>query len=229
MKPLLRVVLVIDALLMLACGGLLLLTPWKAFYSALELVPPQPALIGQAFGVVLLGFAWLALRGAIDGALTSAVGRVAGHVYVLCGVLVLVWMIGLHEPRVSGLGQLAGGLGGVLLVVFGLAGSRLSGAVRRRERAEASEAAAARRAAKTAEPPRQRREPVDGNTPRVSPSWATPAASGEPAPESVQQAPASTTDSARPAGSEASPDEDSAAKAARDEAAGVSSRPPFHG
>lgn len=57
MKPLLRIVLIVDALTLLGFGVLFLLTPWNSLYNALQLVQPQPALIGQAFGVVLLGFA----------------------------------------------------------------------------------------------------------------------------------------------------------------------------
>ena len=43
MKPLLRAVLIIDALFLLAFGVLFLLTPWTALYSALQLVQTQPA------------------------------------------------------------------------------------------------------------------------------------------------------------------------------------------
>lgn len=37
MKPLLRAVLVVDALLLLAFGVLFLLTPWRALFDALRL------------------------------------------------------------------------------------------------------------------------------------------------------------------------------------------------
>ena len=54
MKPLLRAVLVIDALLLLAFGLLFLLTPWTSLYNALQLTQVQPALVGQGFGFALL-------------------------------------------------------------------------------------------------------------------------------------------------------------------------------
>ncbi|WP_027214013.1 hypothetical protein [Burkholderia sp. WSM2232] len=169
MKPLLRAVLVVDALLLLAFGVLFLLTPWTSLYDALQLVQTQPALAGQAFGVALLGLAWLALHAAIDGALTSPVARAVGHVNWLTGVLMLVWLLGLHTPALTGFGQIVAVLTGVVLLVLGLGGVRLSGAVRRREKLRVAEAAAAeradRQAAKDAEKnaanrEANRREPV---------------------------------------------------------------------
>jgi len=169
MKPLLRAVLVVDALLLLAFGVLFLLTPWTSLYDALQLVQTQPALAGQAFGVALLGLAWLALHAAIDGALTSPVARAVGHVNWLTGVLMLVWLLGLHTPALTGFGQIVAVLTGVVLLVLGLGGVRLSGAVRRREKLRVAESAAAeradRQAAKDAEKnaanrEANRREPV---------------------------------------------------------------------
>jgi hypothetical protein len=134
MKPLLRVVLILDALLLLAFGLLFLLTPWASLYDALQLAQPQPALVGQAFGVALIGLAWLALHASFDGALTSAVAKVVGHVNWLTGVLMLVWLLGLRTPSLTGFGQIVAVLTAVVLLVVGLGGVRLSGAVRRREK-----------------------------------------------------------------------------------------------
>lgn len=150
MKPLLRGVLILDALLLLAFGLLFLLTPWTSLYNALLLVQTQPALVGQGFGVALIGLAWLALHASIDGALTSSVARVVGHVNWLTGVLMLVWLLGLHTPALTGFGQIVAVLTGVVLLVVGLGGVRLSGAVRRREKVRLVEAAAAERAEKQA-------------------------------------------------------------------------------
>lgn len=150
MKPLLRAVLIIDALLLLAFGLLFLLTPWTSLYNALQLVQTQPALAGQGFGVALIGLAWLALHASIDGALTSAVAKVVGHVNWLTGVLMLVWLLGLHTPALTGFGQIVAVLTGVVLLVIGLGGVRLSGAVRRREKGRLAEAAAAGRAERQA-------------------------------------------------------------------------------
>ncbi|MFM0758003.1 hypothetical protein [Paraburkholderia strydomiana] len=150
MKPLLRAVLIVDALLLLAFGLLFLLTPWTSLYNALLLVQTQPALVGQAFGIALIGLAWLALHASIDGALTSSVARAVGHVNWLTGVLMLVWLLGLHSPALTGFGQIVAVLTGVVLLVLGLGGVRLSGAVRRREKLRVAEATAAERAERQA-------------------------------------------------------------------------------
>ncbi len=154
MKPLLRAVLIIDALLLLAFGVLFLLTPWTSLYNALQLVQTQPTLVGQGLGIALIGLAWLAFHASIDGALTSTVAKVVGHVNWLTGLLMVVWLLGLHTPALTGFrsgeDHHAVLTGVVLLVVLGLGGVRLSRTVRRRERARLVEAAAAERAEKQA-------------------------------------------------------------------------------
>jgi hypothetical protein len=134
MKPLLRAVLIIDALLLLAFGLLFLLTPWKSLYDALQLVQTDPALVGQGAGIALIGLAWLALHASIDGAMTATTAKVVGHVNWLTGLLMLVWLVGLHTPQLTGFGQLVAVLTGVVLLVIGLGGVKLSSAVKRRER-----------------------------------------------------------------------------------------------
>jgi len=151
MKPLLRAVLVIDALLLLAFGLLFLLTPWTSLYNALQLVQVDPALVGQAFGLGLLGLAWLAFHAAVDGGMTRTVARVIGHVNWLTGVLMLVWLIGLHKPSLTAFGQLVAAVVAVVLVVIGLGGVRLARVVRRRERARVAEVVAAEREQKLAD------------------------------------------------------------------------------
>ena len=150
MKPFLRAILIIDALLLLAFGLLLLLTPWTSLYNALQLVQTEPALVGQGLGIALIGLAWLAFHASIDGALTTTVAKVVGHVNWLTGLLMLVWLIGLHRPELTGFGQLVAVLAGVVLVVVGLGGVRLSRTVRRRERLRVTEAVAAERAERQA-------------------------------------------------------------------------------
>ncbi|MEA3091970.1 MAG: hypothetical protein QOJ04_3312, partial [Caballeronia sp.] len=71
MKPLLRAVLVINALIFLAFGVVFLLTPWAALWASMHLVSVQPLFVGQLFGIALIGIAWLAVHAAIDGALTA--------------------------------------------------------------------------------------------------------------------------------------------------------------
>ncbi|MGH8783118.1 hypothetical protein [Paraburkholderia sp.] len=222
MKPLLRVVLIIDALLLLGFGLLFLLTPWASLYNALQLVQVQPALVGQAFGVALIGLAWLAFHASIDGALTATAAKVVGHVNWLTGVLMLVWLLGLHTPSLTGFGQLVSVLAGVVLLVIGLGGVRLAGAVRRLERTRLADAAVAereRQAAKTRgagerdRSPGYRAEPVVDATRPVSP------ATGQPVEPSL--ATGSTASDTTTGGSAATRD-------ATAEAAG-SPRPPFHG
>ncbi|GAB7536394.1 hypothetical protein AB4851_23610 [Burkholderia sp. 22PA0099] len=147
MKPLLRVVLVIDALLLLAGGVLFVLTPWKGLYDALQLVQVDPAMVGQAFGIALLGLAWLAFHASVNGDLTSGVARAVGHVNWLIGVVMVVWLIGLHRPELTAFGQLVSVVTAALLVVIGLGGVQLASTVRKRERVRAVEAKASRNAA----------------------------------------------------------------------------------
>jgi hypothetical protein len=152
MKPLLRVVLIVNALIFLAFGVLFLLTPWAGLYGALQLdsIRVQPAFAGQLLGIALVGLAWLAFHASIDGALTARAARVSGHVEWVSGVIVLVWLLGLRTPEVDGFGQMSAALVGVVLVVLGLGSVRLSSAVRRRERAVAAGAASADRAERKA-------------------------------------------------------------------------------
>jgi hypothetical protein len=193
MKPLLRVVLILDALVLLAFGLLFVLTPWTSLYNALQLVPTEPVLVGQAFGVALIGLAWLAVHASFDGALTSKVAKVVGHVHWLIGVLMLVWLLGLHTPSLPGYGQMVTVLAGVVLVVIGLGGVRLSGAVRRREKggvgkssSSKAESRAEKRAAKAAEKDAARQRELErenAREPRVTAGF--PVYHAEPVPEPV--------------------------------------------
>ncbi|WP_107310619.1 hypothetical protein [Burkholderia metallica] len=183
MKPLLRAVLVIDAVLLLAFGVLFVLTPWQSLFNALQLATIQPAMLGQAFGIALLGLAWLAFHAAFNGDLTAPVARSVGHVYWLTGVLTIVWSIGTGSgPALAAAGRVLSAIAGVALIVLGLGGVRLASAVRRREKAQALDARAP--AQRPAEPapvsspvsPPQRVEPVVSRP--VAPAASSPASSG---------------------------------------------------
>ncbi|WP_244813624.1 hypothetical protein [Caballeronia sp. Lep1P3] len=152
MKPLLRVVLVVNALIFVVFGVLFLLTPWAGLYDALQLgaMRVEPAFAGQLLGIALIGLSWLSLHAAIDGALTAAAAKVSGHVQWLSGIVVLVWLLGLRAPDVDALGQVGAAAVGIVLLVLGLGSVRLSSAVRRRERAALAGAASAERAEKKA-------------------------------------------------------------------------------
>ncbi|WP_175684696.1 hypothetical protein [Burkholderia anthina] len=179
MKPLLRAVLIIDAVLLLAFGVLFVLTPWQALFNALQLANIQPAMLGQAFGIALLGLAWLAFHAAVNGELTAPVARAIGHVNWLIGVLTIVWSIGTgNGPVLAAAGRVLSAVAGVALIVLGLGGVRLASAVRRREKAQALEARAAKGPVEPAPVP-QRVEPVVSRpaAPSVPAAAGTPAAS----------------------------------------------------
>ena len=250
MKPLLRVVLILDALVLLAFGLLFVLTPWTSLYNALQLVPTEPVLVGQAFGVALVGLAWLAVHASFDGALTSTVAKVVGHVHWLIGVLMLIWLLGLHTPSLTGFGQMVSVLAGVVLVVIGLGGVRLSGAVRRREKgavvkpsSSKADSRAEKRAAKEAEKQadkdaaRQRElERDNAREPRVTTGF--PVYRAEPVPEPVVPVtrpvnPAAAASVANPplhpaAGEPSLGESERAARDTSNEVPGAP-RPPFHG
>ncbi|MBU9629824.1 hypothetical protein KTE60_11060 [Burkholderia multivorans] len=173
MKPLLRAVLVVDAVLLLAFGLLFVLTPWHALFNALQLANVEPAMLGQAFGIALLGLAWLGFHAAVNGDLTAPVARAVGHVNWLTGVLTIVWSIGTGSgPALAAAGRVLSAIAGVVLIVLGLGGVRLASAVRRRERAQALDARAPQPVVERAP---QRVEPVvvRPSTP-VPPSSAVP-------------------------------------------------------
>ncbi|KVL01231.1 hypothetical protein [Burkholderia territorii] len=179
MKPLLRAVLIVDAVLLLAFGVLFVLTPWQALFNALQLANIQPAMLGQAFGIALLGLAWLAFHAAVNGDLTAPVARAVGHVNWLIGALAVVWSLGTgNGPALAAAGRVLSAMAGVALIVLGVGGVRLASAVRRREKAQALEARDAQRPAAPAPAAaaQQRVEPVVGR-PTAPSSAATPAAS----------------------------------------------------
>ncbi|PRF41666.1 hypothetical protein [Burkholderia multivorans] len=177
MKPLLRAVLVVDAVLLLAFGLLFVLTPWHALFNALQLANVEPAMLGQTFGIALLGLAWLAFHAAVNGDLTAPVARAIGHVNWLTGVLTVVWSIGTGSgPALAAAGRVLSAIAGVVLIVLGLGGVRLASAVRRRERAQALDARAPQRTSEpVVERAPQRVEPVV-----VRPSAPVPPSSAVP-------------------------------------------------
>jgi signal transduction histidine kinase len=232
MKPLLRAVLIIDALLLLAFGLLFLLTPWTSLYNALQLVQTQPALVGQGLGIALIGLAWLAFHASIDGALTSTVAKVIGHVNWLTGLLMLVWLIGMHRPELTGFGQLVAVLTAVVLVVVGLGGVRLSGAVRRRERERLAELAAAERAERQAakDAARGRDAVAYRAEPVVAPVAAPPVHPVSPLSPAIDPVTGRPVDPDLAAANRRGlhPLSDAEARSAAEDAAGTP-RPPFHG
>ncbi|MBO7751569.1 hypothetical protein [Burkholderia pseudomallei] len=199
MKPLLRAVLLIDAVLLAAFGVLFVLTPWKALYDALQLVTVDPAMVGQAFGIALLGLAWLSVHAAFNGDLTAGVARAVGHVNWLTGVVMLVWLLAVRSPQLSSFGQFVSVVAGAVLLVIGFGGVRLAAAVRRREKAQAADArGASKRAAQPVmELPAAAR--IEPGVSRVSTAPGAPAAASaaSAAPAAVNAGTAAATPAAR--------------------------------
>ncbi|KGV73870.1 hypothetical protein [Burkholderia pseudomallei] len=199
MKPLLRAVLLIDAVLLAAFGVLFVLTPWKALYDALQLVTVDPAMVGQAFGIALLGLAWLSVHAAFNGDLTAGVARAVGHVNWLTGVVMLVWLLAVRSPQLSSFGQFVSVVAGAVLLVIGFGGVRLAAAVRRREKAQAADArGASKRAAQPVmESPAAAR--IEPGVSRVSTAPGAPAAASaaSAAPAAVNADTAAATPAAR--------------------------------
>jgi hypothetical protein len=228
MKPLLRAVLVLDALLFLAFGVLFLLTPWTSLYGALHLVAIEPALGGQLFGLALLGLAWLALHGVVNGAITAAAARIAGHVTWLTGGVILVWLIALRTSLVLASRASATALAGAALLIVGLGGVRLAGAVRRRDKA-----AAAAQVAQAREPERVGTSyPAAGAARPVESTMRTAEpAMGAVDPVTDEPLKATAKPAVEPAAAHLSPSQQAARDEARDAAADSphGPRPPFHG
>src|SRR5579863_6998696 len=238
MKPLLRAVLIVYTLLYLLVGLLYLATPWTSLHRALQLAVIEPAMAGQLLGLALFGLASLAFQGVINGAMTTAVARVVGHITWLAGALILVWLIAFGMSLSPGYGPLFNALGGVVLLIIGLGGVRLARSVRRGERtakaaakaySEQGAAPSRAEAARAAEPslssvPQQPAAPEAAPAARAAEPAAVRYRFGAPA----EDAPATGNPAPQPP---LSPSEKAARDVARDDAADLpgSPRPPFHG
>jgi YHS domain-containing protein len=117
----------------------------------------------------------------------------------LSALVMMVWLLGLRTPELTGFGQVIAAMVGVVMLVLGLGSVRLSGAVRRRERAALAGAAAAERAEKRAAktkaeervtpPPRPlSSDPVAPANPR----WDSEPVVGEAIPRPAAPAPSAT-------------------------------------
>lgn len=151
MKPLLRTLLAVNAVVVLLAGLLFVVTPWLAVFEPLAGLASSPALVGQLLGVVLLGFAWLQAYASTHGAVTAPVARISGHTMWVAALVLLVWVVAIRTPALGGPQQLVGPIIGVILLILGLAQARLGGAVHSRERREAVGAASALRAERRAQ------------------------------------------------------------------------------
>ncbi|WP_205962805.1 hypothetical protein [Pararobbsia silviterrae] len=191
MKPILRALLVVDGVLTLVLGLALVASPWANTIVALQAVAPKPPALGQLFGIALLGFAWLQWHAAYDGQLTVAVARVTGHVNWISGVVLLAWLIALHDPSVEASRAIvfSGPVIALVLLVIGVGLVRLADAIRRRARASAdpsvfADEAEQRDRARIRERDREAASPVEPAFARGHRVAAEPVADASPSPSS---------------------------------------------
>jgi hypothetical protein len=143
MKPLLRVLLFVDAALTLLGALVLLVAPLLALAQSVHDALPQPKVYGQLLGLAWLGLAWLRAHAAIDGAMTLPVTRVSGHLNWIGGVIVLVSLLAFNAPALDGAVQIGSLLGAIVAIVLGFAEVRLAFAVQRQSRLAERDAALA--------------------------------------------------------------------------------------
>lgn len=146
MKPLLRTLLAIDAVIVLLFGAFFVLTPWLPDYPPVAGFASSPAIVGQLLGVFLLGFAWLLANASLNGALSAQVARITGRTLSVAGIVVLVWQIVFNQPELTGPLQSIGVIVGIVVLLLGLLQAQLGWAVRRRDRQLQAGAVSAQRA-----------------------------------------------------------------------------------
>jgi len=146
MKPLLRTLLAINAVIVLLLGVFFVLTPWLSLYAPVAGLASSPALIGQLLGVLLLGSAGLQANAVGNGRLTAGVARWSGHTLWIAAAVLLVWTIALRQPALDRSIVYAVPFAGIVLLLLGIIQARLGGAVAARERRERIGEASARRA-----------------------------------------------------------------------------------
>ncbi|MGI4984293.1 MAG: hypothetical protein ACRYGL_13370 [Janthinobacterium lividum] len=146
MKPLLRTLLAVDAIVVLVFGLLFFAGPWLTHVELLAGFASTPAVFGQLFGVVLLGLAWMQASAAGNPALTAPVARVVGYTLGVAALVFLVWLIALGMPVLPVQTQRLAIVLAVALLLLGLVQARLGITVMRRERLQAVGAISASRA-----------------------------------------------------------------------------------
>ena len=151
MKPLLRTLLVINAILVALAGLMFMLSPWLPSIVPLAAYAASPAMIGQLLGVALLGIAWLQARAVANGVLTASVARVTGLTQAVAAIVQLMWLIAVHQPELSGNALYGAGIAGGVFLLLGLLQSRLGMAVEYQDRAQMAGTVSATRAQARAE------------------------------------------------------------------------------
>ncbi|MCY0386290.1 hypothetical protein OVY01_03320 [Robbsia sp. Bb-Pol-6] len=146
MKPLLRTLLAVDAIVVLLLGLLFLASPWLVRSDLLAGFASTPAVFGQLFGVVLLGLAWMQGSAARNPALTAPVARIVGNTLGVAALVFLVWLIALGVPVLPVRAQRLAIVLAVGLLLLGLVQARMGITVMKRERLQAVGAVSAARA-----------------------------------------------------------------------------------
>lgn len=144
MKPMLRALLLVDALVWLVAAAFCLGAPWAPDGSVWQTVVPVDArLLAELFGVALLALVALRLAGVFQGGWTLGAARIVCHADWISGAAILVWLLAFHEPALSGPPQASAALVGVVLILLGLAQTRLALAMRRKQKLLTADAAMA--------------------------------------------------------------------------------------
>ncbi|MGI4856733.1 MAG: hypothetical protein ACRYHA_07380 [Janthinobacterium lividum] len=146
MKPLLRTLLAIDAIVVLLFGLLFVAGPWLVRFDVLAGFASTPGVFGQMFGVVLLGLAWMQASAAGNPALTAPVARVVGNTLGVTALVFLVWLIALGVPVLPVQAQRLAIVLAIAVLLLGLVQARMGITVMKRERLQAVGAVSASRA-----------------------------------------------------------------------------------
>ena len=114
-----------DAIFDLAVGLLLLLSPWKGLFDALDLPHAEPELFVQVAGGLLVAFAYLLWLGPRDEALAQVVSAPAAVANTAGAVVLAGWLL-VGDLDTGALGTTLLTLTTVLLVFFAVAEARIA-------------------------------------------------------------------------------------------------------
>ena len=114
-----------DAIFDFAVGLLLLLSPWKALFDALDLPHAEPELFVQVAGGLLVAFAYLLWLGPRDEALAQVVSAPAALANAAGAVVLAGWLL-VGDLDTGALGTTLLTLTTALLAFFAVAEARIA-------------------------------------------------------------------------------------------------------